>query len=123
MKLWNEGVRLFKCSSKSKIYHFKSKTLRRNISNIGSKSGKIFLKKWGISIKFFKKYYLESNTIYEGELKGPKKNLSYFFDLLLCKVNLFFLKLFLEIKFFYILILFNALFLNIFASLIYLLTI
>ncbi len=94
MKLWNEGVRLFKCSSKSKIYHFKSKTLRRNISNIGSKSGKIFLKKWGISIKFFKKYYLESNTIYEGELKGPKKNLSYFFDLLLCKVNLFFLKLF-----------------------------
>ena len=58
MKLWNEGVRLFKSISNSKIYHFKSKTLRRKSSSIGSKSGKIFLKKWGFTIKFFKKYYL-----------------------------------------------------------------
>ncbi len=94
MKLWNEGVRIFKNLSKSKIYHFKSKTLRRKISNTGSKSGKIFLKKWGYSIKFFKKYYLESNTIFKGELTGPKKNLFYYFDLLLCKINYFFVNLF-----------------------------
>ena len=94
MKLWNEGVRIFKNLSKSKIYHFKSKTLRRKISNTGSKSGKIFLKKWGYSIKFFKKYYLESNTIFKGELTGPKKNFFYYFDLLLCKINYFFVNFF-----------------------------
>jgi len=91
-KLWNEGVRIFKTLSKSKIYHFKSKTLRRHASSIGSKSGKIFLRKWGISIKFFKKYYLESGTIFTKELTGPKKNFFYFFELLFCKINYFYLK-------------------------------
>ncbi len=94
MKLWNEGVRLFKSLSKSKIYHFKSKTLRRNNSKAGSISGKIFLKKWGFSIKFFKKHYLKSNTIFQNELNGPKKNLNYFFDLLICKINFYYLKYF-----------------------------
>ena len=93
MKLWNEGVRLFKSISNSKIYHFKSKTLRRKSSSIGSKSGKIFLKKWGFTIKFFKKYYLESNTIFKDELSGPKKNLLYFFELLICKINFIYIKL------------------------------
>jgi len=94
LKLWNEGVRLFKTTSKSKIFHFKSKTLRKNKSNIGSKGGKIFLSKWGFSIKFFKKHYLESNTIFKGELSGPVKNLRYFFDLFLCKINYIYLKTF-----------------------------
>ena len=94
MKLWNEGVRIFKTLSKSKIYHFKSKTLRRKVSSIGSKSGKIFLRKWGISIKFFKKYYLEAGTIFKNELTEPKKSLFYFFDLFLCKINYFYLKTF-----------------------------
>ena len=94
MKLWNQGVRIFKNLPKSRIYHFKSKTLRRKISNIGSKSGKLFLKKWGISIKFFRKHYLESNTIFKGNLKGPNKNFFYYFDLLLCKINYLYLKYF-----------------------------
>ena len=94
LKLWNEGVRLFKTISESKIYHFKSKTLRRKVSSIGSQSGKIFLKKWGFSIKFFKKYYLEAGTTFTSELSGPKKNLLYFFELLLCKINYFYLKIF-----------------------------
>ena len=93
MKLWNEGVRLFKTISNSKIYHFKSKTLRRHVSSVGSKSSKIFLKKWGVSIKFFKKYYLESGTIFLKELEGPKKSFFYFFELLLCKINYFYLKI------------------------------
>lgn len=94
MKLWNEDVRLFKSLAKSKIYHFKSKTLRTKVSTSGSKSGKLFLKKWGFSIKFFKKYYLEAGTIFTNELLGPKKNLFYFFDLFLCKLNCYYLKLF-----------------------------
>ena len=98
MKLWNEGVRLFKTVSNSKIYHFKSKTLRRKVSSIGSKSGKIFLIKWGLSIKFFKKYYLESNTIFKNELSGPKKNFFYFFELFFCKVYYYYLKSFSKLK-------------------------
>jgi glycosyltransferase involved in cell wall biosynthesis len=94
LKLWNIGVRIFKSLSTSKIYHFKSKTLRRKVTSIGSKSGKLFLKKWGFNIKFFKKYYLESGKIYISELSGPNKNFSYFFDLIICKVNYFYLKLF-----------------------------
>ena len=94
LKLWNNGVRIFKSLSTSKIYHFKSKTLRRKVSSIGSKSGKLFLKKWGFSIKFFKKYYLKSNTIFYKELNGPKKSFFYYFDLFICKINFFYLKLF-----------------------------
>ena len=87
MKLWNEGVRLFKSLSESRIYHFKSKTLRRKVSSVGSKSGKIFLRKWGITIKFFRKYYLEAGTVFRNELKGPKKSLFYYLELLFCKIN------------------------------------
>ena len=41
MKLWNEGVRLFKSLSESRIYHFKSKTLRLTV-NIGLCEGPSF---------------------------------------------------------------------------------
>ena len=94
MKLWNEGVRLFKSLSESRIYHFKSKTLRRKVSSVGSKSGKIFLRKWGITIKFFRKYYLEAGTVFRNELKGPKKSLFYYLELLFCKINYLYLKIF-----------------------------
>ncbi len=94
MKLWNEGVRLFKSLSESRIYHFKSKTLRRKVSSEGSKSGKIFLRKWGITIKFFRKYYLEAGTVFRNELKGPKKSLFYYLELLFCKINYLYLKIF-----------------------------
>ena len=98
MKLWIKGVRIFKCVSNSKIYHFKSKTLRKKVSTIGSQSGKIFLLKWGITIKFFKKYYLRSNTLFKDELKDPKKDLFYIINVLICKINYFYLKLFYKNK-------------------------
>lgn len=101
LKLWNEGVRIFKTTGNSKVYHFESKTLRDkkkfkyfgNI-NIGSKSSKIFLRKWGISIKFFRKYYLKSGSLYKTELKNPTKNLSFILEFFFCKIKLFYLKIF-----------------------------
>ena len=61
MKLWNEGVRFFQCLGKSKVYHFGSVTIRKKDKDLfeknqGSKANKIFLLKWGISIKTFKKF-------------------------------------------------------------------
>ena len=85
MKLWQIGVRLFKGISKCRVYHFSSISLRKKVWNNGAK---IFLLKWGISIKFFKKFYLKTDEIFDGELKEPKKNLAYYLGFLKCKLLL-----------------------------------
>ena len=100
MKLWREGVRIFKGLSKCKVYHFGSIVTRKykNHPTIktesGSKGGKIFLLKWGITFKFFKKHYLRSDSIYEGELLNPKRNIQYYLELIICKLNYIYLKIF-----------------------------
>ena len=92
MKLWKAGVRIFKALGKSKIYHFGSVTVRKKKDinfkkKLGSRANKIFLLKWGITIKFFKKYYLRSDTKYEGILVEPKKNINYYLDLIKVKLT------------------------------------
>jgi len=100
MKLWNNGVRIFKGLNDFKVYHFGSIVTRKykNHPTIktesGSKGGKIFLLKWGITFKFFKKHYLRSDSEYENELSEPKKNFKYFLGLLICKLNYIYLKFF-----------------------------
>ena len=98
MKLWKEGVRIFKGINDFKVYHFGSIVTRKykNHPTIktesGSRGAKIFLLKWGITIKFFKKFVLNSDTKYSGELSNPKKNINYLFQLLLCKLNYLYTK-------------------------------
>ena len=98
MKLWNYGIRIFKGINDFKVYHFGSIVTRRykNHPTIktesGSRGAKIFLLKWGISIDFFKKFFLKSETIYEGELTEPKINFIYLFNLFLCKLNFLYIK-------------------------------
>ena len=101
MKLWKQGIRIFKGINRFKVYHFGSIVTRRykNHPTIqtesGSRGAKIFLLKWGISINFFKKYIMRSDTKYTNPLEEPKKSVLYFFYLFLCKIN------FLYIKYFY----------------------
>ena len=83
MKLWQIGVRLFKGLGECRVYHFSSLSLRKKAWNNGAKT---FLLKWGISIKFFKKYYLKSDKNFDNLLDEPKKNLSYYLDLCRCKI-------------------------------------
>ena len=90
MKLWNEGVRIFKGLNNFKVYHFGSLTTRKKKDFIKNKGDKTFLKKWGITTKFFKKYYLKSKTKYSGPLSEPKININYIFDLFICKIKLIF---------------------------------
>ena len=102
MKLWNKGVRIFKCLGESKVYHFGSITIRKKGSTIfkknqGSLANKIFLLKWGISIKFFKKYYLKSNYLHNENLNEPQKNIFYYKDLFKNKILFFFYKIFTSI--------------------------
>ena len=98
MKLWKIGVKIFKGINDFKVYHFGSIVTRKFkddpniITESGSRGGKIFLIKWGYSIKFFKKYILRSDTKYKGELKEPNKNLEYFLNLIINKLYLFYVK-------------------------------
>ena len=99
MKLWNLGVRVFKGVSRSRVYHFGSVVTRQkekkffSKTDTGSKGSKIFLKKWGISIKFFKKYYLKSDTKFIGKLDNPNKNFFYYLDFLKVKITYFYNKI------------------------------
>ncbi len=107
MKLWNEKVRIFKGLGKCLVYHFGSKTLRNKLSNdlkenLGSHSSKVFLKKWKVSANFFKIFYLKSGVgkdgkqifnKYDGPLKEPKKNITYFYKLFINRLKYMYLKL------------------------------
>lgn len=87
MKLWMEGVRIFKGVSKSRLYHFGSITARKN-TNINRNEGKkTFLLKWKITVDFFVKHYLRRGGEFNGPLTEPVKNLSYYFDYYLSKLK------------------------------------
>jgi len=99
-KLWDLGIRIFKGINNFKVYHFGSIVLRNKLNKIkknnryGSRGAKLFLLKWGISIKFFKKFYLESNTKYSGPLNDPKFSFKFLIYLIKSKINYFYLKMF-----------------------------
>ena len=96
MKLWKKGVRIFKGMGESKVYHFGSVVTRQKENKYltktesGNKGNKIFLLKWGITIKFFKKYYMRSDTKFLGPLDEPIKNWSYLISLSKCKITYFY---------------------------------
>ena len=100
MKLWNEGVRIFKGLQHCKVYHFGSIVTRQKekkfntVTESGSKGSKLFLRKWGFSIKFFKKHFLKSDSKYTGPLDEPLKNFNFYFELLICKFYNYYLKIF-----------------------------
>ena len=88
MRLWNEGVRYFKGINDFKVYHFGSISIRKKKDLITNNGTKQFLKKWGMSISFFKKYYLRSMQVFKEPLQEPDKKIPYYFELLLCKLKL-----------------------------------
>tara|TARA_B100000965_G_scaffold149483_1_gene124374 strand:+ start:28 stop:864 length:837 start_codon:yes stop_codon:yes gene_type:complete len=90
MKLWKQGVRIFKGLNSFKVYHFSSVTTRKKNNFLMNRGDRTFLKKWGITTKFFKKYYLKSKTKYEGPLDDPKYTLGFIFGLVKCKLKLLF---------------------------------
>ena len=98
MKLWKKGVRIFKGINNFKVYHFGSIVTRKykNHPTIktesGSRGSKIFLLKWGITINFFKKFILNSDKLYEGELSKPKITPIYLLKYIICKLNYIYIK-------------------------------
>ena len=98
MKLWKSNVRIFKGLGKCLVFHFGSITTRKKDKNLntylGSRGNKIFLKKWGISINFFENKFLKTKQKYDGILKSPNKNFSFFINLIYDKLNLLYLIIF-----------------------------
>ena len=92
MKLWKNGVRIFKGVNKSRVYHFGSLTTRKSKNLHRNDANKTFLLKWGISISYFTKYYLQRGTPYYGELKSPVISFYSIFELTLCLIKYFYLK-------------------------------
>src|SRR5882724_1221562 len=68
MKLWKLGIRLFKGVSKSRVYHFGSKSVNRVIKNKGYYS---FVAKWGITSGTFTRHFLHSGSPFNGPLPEP----------------------------------------------------
>lgn len=103
-KLWKIGIRIFKGINDFKVYHFGSIVLRKKLNEVnvnnkyGSRGAKLFLLKWGISIKFFKKFYLKSNKKFNGSLTDPIINIKFLIYFLICKLNYLYLKVFYKNK-------------------------
>ena len=94
MKLWKIGVRIFKGINNFRVYHFGSISLRKKKNLIRNKGNKLFLQKWGISTELFIKFYLNSDSPYNGPLRNkPKINIEYLIELIRCKIKFFFLKI------------------------------
>ena len=95
MKLWKNGVRIFKTISKFKVYHFSSITTRK--SNLVLNNGtKTFTLKYGFNPRFFRKYYLKGDglKIFDGEVSEPKTSLQMLIDYSINKLKFFFYKIF-----------------------------
>ena len=94
MKLWNNGVRIFKTISKFKVYHFSSITTRKSdlVLNNGTKT---FTLKYGFNPRFFRKHYLKGDglKIFDGELSEPKINLKILIDYIINKFKFFYYKI------------------------------
>ena len=96
-------MRIFKCLGNSKVYHFGSVTItkKKDVNfrkNQGSIANKIFILKWGFSIKFFKKHFLKSTHFHNEILNNPKKIINFFLDLFKDKILFYYYKLFSSIK-------------------------
>ena len=76
MKLWNAGIRLFKGVSKSRVYHFGSKSVKRITKNPGYHK---FISKWGMTSSTLSKYYLRRGQKYTGNL--PEASIPVFVKL------------------------------------------
>jgi len=61
--------------------------LEKKKNLIQNRGDRTFLKKWGITTKFFKKYYLKSKTKYNGPLPNPKITFRFIIDFIGCKIR------------------------------------
>ncbi len=72
IKLWHYGIRYFKGISKSRAYHFGSRSTGRVKKNDGRSQ---FILKWGISSNTFFNNYLKIGNDFSGYLTDPEEDM------------------------------------------------
>ncbi len=87
MKLWKQGVRIFKAVNKSRVYHFGSLTTRKNKEIKKNDGKKTFLLKWKISMDYFVKYYLKRGEKFISPLEEHKIRIKNFLPFLISKLK------------------------------------
>lgn len=65
MKLWQQGIRIFKGVSASRVYHFGKISTARIRHNPGYE---LFIRKWGMTAGTFSRRYLKRGTTFTGPL-------------------------------------------------------
>ena len=70
-KLWSIGVRRFIGIGDSLVYHFMSKRTNRNTKKPGYDT---FIKKWGMTARFFTRNFLNIGSAYNGNLSEFTNN-------------------------------------------------
>ncbi len=90
MKLWQVGVRTFMGASRSRAYHFLEVSTNKLKKQMVKQANGIFLKKWGITARFFNTFYLRMGSPYQGALLGPSITIHYVWKRLGCSVKKFF---------------------------------
>ena len=100
MKLWKENIRIFKCLSKFKVYHFGSVTTRKKDKFIKNNGTKTFVLKWGITPRTFRKRYLkgEIKIEYNEPLKDPELKFNFLKDLFIDKLKFIYFKILTRFK-------------------------
>ena len=100
MKLWKENIRIFKCLSKFKVYHFGSVTTRKKDKFIKNNGTKAFVLKWGITPRTFRKHYLkgEIKIEYNEPLKEPELKFNFLKDLFIDKLKFIYFKILTRFK-------------------------
>ena len=87
MKLWKLGVRIFKGLNDFKVFHFGSISMRKKKDIVKNNGTKTFLNKWGITPRFFFKYYLKTGSNFDGPLSNPTITFPFLFELLIFKIK------------------------------------
>ena len=91
---WDSRLIDLSKAAESKSYCDDIKDILNKNNKHGSNGAKLFLAKWGITIKFFKRFYLKSDTKYDLPLSKPKIDLTYLYNLIICKINYLYVKIF-----------------------------
>jgi len=87
LKLWNAGCRNFKGISKSRVYHFMSKSTGKLRLKTNTNGKKQFLYKWGITARMFYVFYLKMGSPYQGLLSEPIHTLAFKLKHIACKLK------------------------------------
>jgi len=87
VKLWQAGVRVFQGVGRSRVYHFLEVSTNKQKKQMVKQANGLFLRKWGMTARFFNRFYLRMGTAYQGAVPEPKKDAAYAWKRLCCSVK------------------------------------